>query len=129
MKQIIITQDAPAAIGPYSQATEANDIIFISGQLPIDAKTGLMAPSDIATQTEACLKNVRAILFAAGLTMEDVVKTTVLMTDLSKFNDMNTVYASFFPKAPPARAAYEVKALPKGALVEIEAIAAKTKIK
>ncbi|MCR4820206.1 MAG: RidA family protein [Elusimicrobiales bacterium] len=123
MKNIIITENAPAAIGPYSQATEANGFIFISGQLPINAKTGAMAPADVKAQTEASLKNIEAILAKAGLTMDNVMKTTVLMTDLSKFGEMNETYAKFFNKAAPARAAYEVKALPKGAMVEIEAIA------
>lgn len=123
MKNIIITEHAPAAIGPYSQGTEANGVIFISGQLPIDAKTGMMAPADVKAQTAASLKNIEAILSKAGLTMDHIMKTTVLMTDLSKFGEMNEVYATFFKKAAPARAAYEVKALPKGAMVEIEAIA------
>jgi len=123
MKNIIITEHAPAAIGPYSQGTEANGVIFISGQLPIDAKTGMMAQADVKSQTAASLKNIEAILAKAGLTMDHVMKTTVLMTDLSKFSEMNEVYATFFTKAAPARAAYEVKALPKGAMVEIEAIA------
>ena len=123
MKNIIITENAPAAIGPYSQATEANGFIFISGQLPINAKTGAMAPADVKAQTEASLKNIEAILAKTGLTMDNVMKTTVLMTDLSKFGEMNETYAKFFNKAAPARAAYEVTALPKGAMVEIEAIA------
>lgn len=125
MKKIIITDHAPAAIGPYSQATEANGIIFISGQLPIDVKTGQMVADDIKEQTAMCIRNIQAILASNGLTLEDVLKTTVLMTDLSKFSEMNEVYATFFPKNAPARAAYEVKALPKNALVEIEAVAAK----
>lgn len=125
MKKIIATSNAPAAIGPYSQATEANGLIFISGQLPIDPATGTMAPADTALQTEASIKNIEAILKAEGLTLENVLKTTVFMADLGQFARMNEVYAKFFSKNPPARAAVEVKALPKAALVEIEAIAAR----
>lgn len=122
MKNIIIAERAPAAIGPYSQATEKNGIVFISGQLPITV-AGVMAPSDIKAQTEQSLMNIEIILAKAGMTMDNVMKTTVLMTDLSKFGEMNEVYAKFFRKSPPARAAYQVAALPKGAMVEIEAIA------
>jgi 2-iminobutanoate/2-iminopropanoate deaminase len=125
MKKIISTKSAPAAIGPYSQATEAGGFIFISGQLPMDAATGNMAAADIKAQTETVLKNMEGILTAAGLTLEDVVKTTVFMADLGQFAQMNEVYARFFAKNPPARATIEVKALPKAALVEIEAIAAR----
>lgn len=125
MKKIISTNDAPAAIGPYSQAVEAGGLIFISGQLPVDPASGALAEADTAIQTEAVIKNIAAILKSQGLTLENVVKTTVFMTDLSQFVKMNEVYASFFSKNPPARATIEVKALPKGALVEIEAIAAR----
>ena len=121
MKNIIIAEHAPAAIGPYSQATEKNGIVFVSGQLPINA-AGVMAP-DIKKQTEQSLMNIEIILAKAGLTMDHVMKTTVLMTDLSKFGEMNEVYARFFRKSSPARAAYQVAALPKGAMIEIEAIA------
>ena len=125
MKKIIATKNAPAAIGPYSQAIEANGLIFISGQLPIDPATGQLAPADTKAQTEASIKNIEAILKSEGLTLENVVKTTVFMADLGQFAQMNEVYAKFFPKNPPARAAVEVKALPKAALVEIEAVAAR----
>jgi len=125
MKKIISTKNAPAAIGPYSQATEANGLIFISGQLPVDPATAAMAPADIRAQTEAVLKNLQAILVSEGLTLANVLKTTVFMTDLSQFGQMNEVYGSFFPANPPARATIEVKALPKAALVEIEAVAAR----
>ena len=125
MKNIIATKDAPAAIGPYSQAVEAGGLIFISGPLPIDPATGAFAGTDIAKQTEAVMKNLAAILSSQGLTPEHVLKTTVYMTDLSQFAKMNEVYGAFFSKNPPARATVEVKALPKGALVEIEAVAAK----
>ena len=124
MKKIIATNEAPAAIGPYSQAVEAAGLVFVSGQLPVDAATGAM-PADIAGQTQAALKNVGAILRAAGLAPENVLKTTVFMTDLGQFARMNEVYAAFFSGNPPARATVEVKALPKGALVEIEAVAAR----
>lgn len=125
MKKIIATKNAPAAIGPYSQATEAGGLIFISGQLPVDPVTAAMAPADIRAQTEAVLKNLQAILVAEGLTLANVLKTTVFMTDLSQFGQMNEVYGSFFPANPPARATVEVKALPKAAMVEIEAVAAR----
>jgi len=125
MKKIISTKNAPAAIGPYSQATEAGGLIFISGQLPVNPATGAMAAADIRAQTEAVLKNLEAILGAEGLTLANVLKTTVFMTDLGQFGQMNEVYGSFFPANPPARATIEVKALPKAALVEIEAVAAR----
>jgi 2-iminobutanoate/2-iminopropanoate deaminase len=125
MKKIIATKNAPAAIGPYSQAVEAGGLVFVSGQLPIDPATGELAPADIKLQTEASIKNIKAILEAAGLSLDNVVKTTVLMADLGQFAQMNEVYAKFFAQNPPARAAYGVKALPKAALVEIEAVAAR----
>ncbi|MBE6945902.1 MAG: RidA family protein [Ruminococcaceae bacterium] len=125
MKQTIQTPNAPAAIGPYSQAVRAGDLLFISGQLPIDPATGAFAGEDIATQTRQSLKNVQAILEAAGYTCADVVKTTVLLADMGDFAEMNQVYAQFFPESCPARAAFAVKTLPKNALVEIEAIASK----
>jgi 2-iminobutanoate/2-iminopropanoate deaminase len=123
MKNIISTAGAPAAIGPYSQAVEAGGFVFISGQLPVDPVTGNMAGADAAQQTEAVLKNIEAILKSRGLTLNSVVKTTVFMTDLKEFQKMNEVYARFFSKDFPARATIEVKALPKAALVEIEAVA------
>ncbi|PIU20535.1 MAG: reactive intermediate/imine deaminase [Elusimicrobia bacterium CG08_land_8_20_14_0_20_59_10] len=125
MKNIISTKDAPAAIGPYSQAVEAGGFIFISGQLPADPATGNMAQAEIKTQTAAVIRNLEGILKAEGLTLENVVKTTVFMADLGQFAAMNEVYGSFFAQNPPARATVEVKALPKAALVEIEAIAKK----
>lgn len=125
MKQTIQTPNAPAAIGPYSQAVRAGDLLFISGQLPIDPATGAFAGEDIATQTRQSLKNVQAILEAAGYTCADVVKTTVLLADMGDFAEMNQVYAQFFPESCPARAAFAVKTLPKNALVEIEAVASK----
>lgn len=124
MKKIITTADAPAAIGPYSQGVAAQGkTIYISGQLPIDPKSGEFAGEDIASQTEQSLKNIEAILRAEGMTMENVVKTTVLLQDIADFGAMNEVYAGYFKEECPARAAYQVAALPRKALVEIEAIA------
>lgn len=125
MKKIISTQNAPAAIGPYSQAVEAGGLIFISGQLPIDPATGAMAPAEIKAQTEAVIKNLEGILKSEGLSLDNILKTTVFMADLGQFAQMNEVYGRFFSANPPARATVEVKALPKAALVEIEAIAAR----
>ena len=122
---MINTPKAPAAIGPYSQAVEAGGLIFISGQLPIDPATGIMAPAEIKVQTEAVIKNLEGILLSEGLTLGNIVKTTVFMADLGQFAQMNAVYGGFFSATPPARATVEVKALPKAALVEIEAIAAR----
>ena len=125
MNQIIHTEKAPAAIGPYSQAVKTGNLLFVSGQIPIDPATGLFAGEDISTQTRQSLSNVKAILEEAGYTLADVVKTTVLLSDMGNFAAMNAVYAEFFPGNCPARAAFAVKELPKGALVEIEAIAGK----
>ena len=122
MKTAIQTSGAPQAIGPYSQAIRAGNLVFVSGQLPLDP-AGKAMPSGVAEQTEACLKNVAAILAAAGLGMKDVVKTTVFMTDLGQFAAMNEVYARHFPAPCPARATVQAAALPKGAAVEIEAVA------
>ena len=123
MKTIISTPKAPAAIGPYSQAVEAGGFIFISGQLPVDPATGNMEAADTALQTSAVIRNIEAILKSLGLTLDNVIKTTVFMADLGEFQKMNEVYARFFANNPPARATVEVKALPKAALVEIEAVA------
>ena len=123
MKKIISTDKAPAAIGPYSQAIRADKFVFVSGQLPIDPATGEFAGDDIAAQTRQSLTNIQNILASEGLTMANVVKTTVLLKNISDFGAMNEVYASFFESDCPARAAFEVAALPKAALVEIEAIA------
>ena len=125
MKKAIHTNNAPAAIGPYSQAIEANGMIFVSGQLPIDPATGAFAGEDIAAQTRQSLTNIKSILAEAGAGMEDVVKTTVLLKNIADFAAMNEVYAEFFTGDCPARAAFEVAALPKNALMEIEAIACK----
>ena len=125
MNQIIHTDKAPGAIGPYSQAVKTGNLLFVSGQIPIDPATGVFAGEDIATQTRQSLNNVKAILEAAGFCLADVVKTTVLLTNMADFAAMNAVYAEFFRENCPARAAFAVKELPKGALVEIEAIAGK----
>ena len=125
MNQPIYTPNAPAAIGPYSQAVQAGNMLFVSGQIPIVPATGEFAGNDITTQTHQSLTNIRNILAAAGYTMNDVVKTTVLLADIADFGAMNAVYAEYFTENKPARAAFAVKDLPRGALVEIEAIAAK----
>ena len=121
----IHTDNAPAAIGPYSQAIQAGNTIYVSGQLPIVPATGAFAGDDIAAQTRQSLTNMKNILNAAGADMCDVVKTTVLLADIAEFAAMNAVYAEFFAQPYPARAAYQVANLPKGARVEIEAIAVK----
>ena len=125
MNTPIYTPNAPAAIGPYSQAVQTGNMLFVSGQIPIDPATGAFAGEDIATQTRQSLTNLSNILAAAGYTMNDVVKTTVLLAEIADFAAMNAVYAEFFTENKPARAAFAVKDLPRGALVEIEAIAAK----
>lgn len=121
----ISTADAPAAIGPYSQATQAGQLVFISGQLPVCPATGVFAGDTVALQTERSLLNIKAILGEAGLDMKDVVKTTVYLKDMNDFTAMNEVYAKFFADPYPGRAAVQVARLPKDALVEIEAIAYK----
>ncbi|HBC21454.1 MAG TPA: reactive intermediate/imine deaminase [Porphyromonadaceae bacterium] len=123
MKKELNSAAAPAAIGPYSQAIQAGNLIFVSGQLPIDAATGEM-PSDIKAQTRQSIANIKAILAEAGATLDNVVKTTVFLADMSYFGPMNEVYAEEFKKVYPARCAFAVKELPKQALVEIEVIAA-----
>ncbi len=125
MSKAIATTNAPAAIGPYSQGVDTGSLVFVSGQLPIDPATGEFAGADIAAQTRQSLTNIKAILEANGMTMANVVKTTVLLEDISEFAAMNAVYAEFFTEPYPARAAYQVAALPKAAKIEIEAIAAK----
>ena len=125
MKKIISSKSAPAAIGPYSQAVEANGMLFISGQLPIDVATGAFVEGGVKEQTKKSLENIGAILSEAGMSFENVVKTTVFLNDMNDFAAMNEVYAAFFTSDCPARAAFQVVKLPNGALVEIEAIAAK----
>ena len=123
MKQVISTPKAPAAIGPYSQAIRIGNLVFTSGQIPINPATGSFVEGGIKEQTRQSLSNVRAILEEAGLTMANVIKTTVFLADMADFADMNAVYAEFFTEPFPARSAVAVKTLPKGALVEIEVIA------
>ena len=122
MKEIS-TKHAPAAIGPYSQAIKVGNLIYTSGQIPIDPATGVFVEGGIKEQTRQSLTNVKAILEEAGVSMSNVVKTTVFMADMNDFADMNSIYAEFFSEPYPARSAVAVKTLPKGALVEIEVIA------
>jgi len=124
MKKIINTKNAPAAIGPYSQATVHGNTLYVSGQLPIDPGSGEICGADIAAQTHLVMKNLLAILDAAGTNPGNILKCTILLTDMAHFAQMNEVYASYFPAEPPARICYQVTALPKGAIVEIDAIAA-----
>jgi len=125
MKKTIHTDKAPKAIGPYSQAIEKNGMLFISGQIPVDPATGKIVEGDIKVQTEQVMKNIAAILEAAGYGFEDVVKSTCLLSDMADFGGMNEVYAKYYSVDPPARAAFAVKTLPLNVLVEIETIAIK----
>lgn len=122
MKKVIATPDAPKAVGPYSQAIEVNGTIYVSGQIPVNPSDGTV-PVSIEEQSRQALKNVGAILKAAGLSYADVVKTTVLLADIADFAAMNSVYAEFFTEDKPARACFQVAALPMGVKVEIEAVA------
>ncbi|PLX23138.1 MAG: reactive intermediate/imine deaminase [Marinilabiliales bacterium] len=124
MKKIIFTEKAPKAIGPYSQAIETNGTLYISGQVPINPETGKM-PEGIKEQTEQVMKNIGAILEAAGYNYDQVVKSTCLLSDMDNFQAMNEVYGNYYKENPPARAAYGVVKLPLGALIEIETIAVK----
>ena len=124
MKQIIATDRAPKAIGPYSQAVRAGNLVFASGQIPIDPNTGEFVPGGIAEQTEQVLRNLTAVFEAAGLGLSQVIKTTVFLTDMNDFTAMNEVYGRFFAEQPPARATVQAAGLPRDARVEIEAIAA-----
>ncbi|HET90061.1 MAG TPA: RidA family protein [Chloroflexi bacterium] len=123
MKEIIATDQAPAAVGPYSQAVRVGDLVYTAGQLGLVPGTKEFAGSDIEAQTHQALENVKAVLEAAGSCLEHVVKTTVFLQDMAEFGRMNTVYAEFFPENPPARSAVQVAALPLGGRVEIEAVA------
>ena len=122
-KTIIQTADAPAAIGPYSQAVRVGQFVYSAGQIPLDPATATMVEDDITIQTERVLRNLQAVLEAAGGTLKDVVKTTVFLQDMGEFAAMNAVYAKFFSENPPARSAVQAAALPLGARVEIEAVA------
>ncbi len=125
MKKIIYTENAPAPIGPYSQAVEHNGTLFISGQIPVDPETGAIVEGGVAEQTEQVMRNIKAIIEAAGFgnDLAKIVKCTIYLKDMSFFADMNAVYANYFPVDPPARAAFAVKELPLDVMVEIEAIA------
>ena len=125
MKKVIHTDNAPKAIGPYSQAIEAGGMLFVSGQIPINPQTGELSNGTIQEQTKLVMDNIGAILKAAGLGYENIVKTTCLLADISDFAEMNKVYAEYFLNNPPARSAFAVKDLPKGARLEIEVIATK----
>jgi len=124
MKKIISTNEAPAAIGPYSQAVRSGNFLFCSGQIPLDAKTGQIVSGDIAAQTRRVLDNIAAVLQAEGITFDNVVNTTIFLTDLGDFQTVNEIYGSYFKQNPPARSTVQVSALPKGVNVEIEIIAA-----
>ncbi len=121
----VATDDAPAAIGPYSQAIASGHFVFLSGQIPLDPKTGNLVEGGIKAQTERVMQNLAAVLKAAGCTFSDVVKTTIYLTSLGDFQAVNEIYGKAFESSPPARATVEVSALPRGAMVEIEAIAIK----
>lgn len=123
MHEPIATKDAPAAIGPYSQAVRAGGLLFLSGQIPLEPSTGQVVPGDVAAQAERVLKNIEAILAAAGGTLGDVVRTTIYLVDLAHFTTVNEVYARFFAAPHPARVTVQVSALPRGSLIEIDAIA------
>jgi 2-iminobutanoate/2-iminopropanoate deaminase len=123
MKKIVSTNEAPAAIGPYSQAVRTGSFLFCSGQIPLDPKSGQIVPGDIAAQTRRVLDNIAAVLRAEGLTFDNVVKTTIFLTNLGDFQKVNEIYGSYFEQNPPARSTVQVAALPKGANVEIEVIA------
>lgn len=122
-KKAIQTEDAPAAIGPYSQSIRAGNFLFLSGQIPIEPATGRMVTLGIETQTRQVLQNIQAILMAAGVNTDAVVKTTIYLTDLNDFQAVNEIYTEYFDEPYPARATVQVAALPRGALVEIDAIA------
>jgi 2-iminobutanoate/2-iminopropanoate deaminase len=123
-KKIISTDAAPKAIGPYSQAVDLGDLVFLSGQIPLDPASGqIVGAGDVVAQTERVLQNMQGVLQAAGMTLSNVVRTTVFMIDLAEFPRMNEVYAKYFPQDPPARSTVQVAALPRGSRVEIDAIA------
>jgi 2-iminobutanoate/2-iminopropanoate deaminase len=123
MKKIISTSDAPAAIGPYSQGVRLGSTIYLSGQIPLDPKSGQIVAGGIDVQTKRVMENIGAVLRAEGLTFENVAKTTIFLADLGDFQTVNEIYGSYFKQAPPARSTVQVAALPKGARVEIEVIA------
>jgi 2-iminobutanoate/2-iminopropanoate deaminase len=122
-KKVIQTEKAPKAIGPYSQAIQAGNFLFLSGQIPLDPKTGELVKGDIRKQTQQVLENIKGILESQGLGMENVVKSTIFLKDIANFNQVNEVYATCFPSSPPARSMVEVAKLPRDADIEIEALA------
>jgi 2-iminobutanoate/2-iminopropanoate deaminase len=122
-KRVIQTEKAPKAIGPYSQAIQAGNFLFLSGQIPLDPKTGELVKGDIRQQTKQVLENIKGVLESQKLGMEDVVKVTIFLKDIGNFNQVNEVYATYFPSSPPARSTVEVAKLPRDADIEIEAIA------
>ena len=123
MKKIISTTEAPAAVGPYSQAVRVGSTVYCAGQIPLDPKSGQIVPGDIGAQTRRVLENIAAVLRAESLAFENIVKTTIFLTNLNDFQTVNEIYGSYFKKEPPARSTVQVPALPKGANVEIEVIA------
>lgn len=122
-RDVIQTEKAPKAIGPYSQAIASNGTVFLSGQIPLDPATGELVPGDVSAQTEQVMKNLTAVLAAAGCSFENVVRCGIFLTDLADFGKVNEVYARYFPANPPARSTVQVVALPRGARVEIDCIA------
>ena len=122
-KKVIQTEKAPKAIGPYSQAIQAGNFIFLSGQIPLDPKTGELIKGDIGQQARQVLENIKGVLESQKLGMEDVVKVTIFLKDIGNFNEVNEVYATYFPSSPPARSTLEVAKIPRDAAIEIEAIA------
>lgn len=122
-RDVIQTEKAPKAIGPYSQAIASNGTVFLSGQIPLDPATGELVPGDVSAQTEQVMKNLSAVLAAAGCSFENVVRCGIFLTDLADFGKVNEVYARYFPANPPARSTVQVVALPRGARVEIDCIA------
>jgi len=127
MKKIVSTTEAPAAVGPYSQAVRIGPMLFTAGQIPLDPKSGQLVSEDVAEQTRRVLDNLTAVLRAESMDFSNIVKTTVFMTNLGDFQTMNEIYASYFKDQPPARSTVQVSALPKGAQVEIEVVAVATK--
>lgn len=125
MKEVVFSKEAPAAVGPYSHAIDCGNLVFLSGQVPLVPETGLIAEGGIEGQARQMFENIKAVLASCGLTFDNVVKTTVFMTDLADFNTLNSIYAEYFPTNPPARSCVQVAALPKGALVETECICVK----
>jgi 2-iminobutanoate/2-iminopropanoate deaminase len=125
MKKVIQTNQAPAAIGPYSQAIDIGPLVFCSGQIPLDPVTGQVLSGDVKAQTELVMKNIEAVLAAAGLNFKDVIKSTIFLTNMADFQTVNEVYGRFFPEQPPARSTVAVAGLPRGVNVEIEVLAAR----